>query len=332
MPKMIYILFSGLMMGFAITAQANFTDSVKTFPSLPVLYKENKFKDIERAVTERANLFLKGHTFQRYTINRPAAEILEEFKQLKAWRDHTWYSEKKGGVIISRPDFMIAQDLLDKGFYRRSHIIAFDYNHSDATYNSSTIVLNGQRFLALEAPTQKTLDNFFKLLQNYQVTQLVRLTTAMEGNIEKSYPYWPGKIQTNAKTGQTFLNLPLVGSKKTLPILYYYLDTWLDHKGIEAHILLKTLERVRKEYSKEGLLACHCSGGVGRTGTFIAGLLLLNEIDQQLAQGKSIETLNISVEKVVMQLSLQRLYMVAKPDQYLSLYRLVDLYLKNQVP
>lgn len=314
------------------TPEAAKTDnySARTFPSLPSLYKENKFKQIEAAFEERSNLFLKGRHFHNYAPNKSNKVLLEEFKEIKTWRNHTWYSDETKGSLVSRPEFLVSQDLLDKGLYRRSHILAFDYNHSGCSYNSSNIILYGYRFLALEAPTNKNLDRFFKLLQNYHVTQLVRLTAEKEGKLEKSYPYWVGKLQTYPKEKTEYLNLPLEGTRHTMPVRYYALDNWLDHQGISPEVLLALIDKVRNETDyKNGLIACHCSGGVGRTGTFIAGYVLLEEIDRQLSAKYTFDTLDISIEKIVMQLSLQRLHMVATAEQYITLHRLADLYIEN---
>lgn len=318
----------GISFGLSVpSVYGHSSESRYSFPSLPYLYKENKFKEIQAAFEERANLFLKGRHFHPYEANKSNKTLEEEFKNIQEWRNHTWYSDS-GEVLISRPDFMVAQDLLQKGYFKRPHLIAFDYNHTDGSYNSSTVVLNHHRFLALEAPGEKTLDNFFKLLQNYQVSRLVRLTPASEQGISKSHPYWIGKIKTDHKTKEQFFKLPLAYSTDSLLIRYFPIDTWLDHKGIEPQALLNLIEKTRKDYDPtKDLIACHCSGGVGRTGTFIAGFLALEEIDRQLAQGTPIENIDLSIEKIVMQLSLQRSHMVAKSAQYIALHRLVDLYL-----
>jgi len=307
-------------------------EPVRTFPSLPQLKRETKFNEVQTRFEERSNLFLKGKHFHNWTPNKPQAAIVEEFKQISEWRHHTWFSERAGETLISRQDFMIAQDLLEKGLYRRPHLIAFQYNQTDGSYNSSTIILNGYRFLALEAPTLQHTPAFFKLLQNHRVTQLVRLTPASEQGIERSAPYWINRLKSNTQKNH-FLHIPIAGSRRTLPVRYYAMDTWLDHQGVDPAALLKLITRVRAETDpNNGLLACHCRCGVGRTGTFIAGYLLLQEIDKQLAAGIKKGAVEVSIEKIVMQLSLQRFYMVARVDQYLTLYRLVDLYLNSKKP
>lgn len=320
-----------LLLGFfSVTAHATLTEAVRTFPSLPLQLREAKFLEIQEAFEERSNLFLKGKHFHPWTLKKSKEEIIEEFKHIREWRNQTWYSDHHGETLISRPDFMVSQELLNNNLYRRPHLIAFQYNQSDNSYNSSTIVLNGYRFLAMEAPTAKSKNAFFKLLQNHRVSQLIRLTAAAEDGVEKSYPYWNNQVKIDAKNQKTFIQLPLAGSRKTFSLPYYEIDSWADHCGIEPKPFIKLINAVRKDVSlNHGLIACHCTGGVGRTGTFIAGLLLIQEIDRQIASGIKKEAVDVSVEKVVMQLSLQRLYMVAKAEQYLSLYRLVDAYIQN---
>lgn len=303
---------------------------IDTFPSLPRYERETKFSAVQKGFEERSNLFLKGKHFQNWSANRNQKDIFEEFKRIEEWRHQSWYSEKTGEFLVSRIDFMVAQDLLEKGFYRRPNLIAFQYNQTDGSYNSSNIVLNGQQFLALEGPTEKNLNQFYKLLQNFQVTQLVRLTPTVSNEEQKTYPYWQGRIQKGNKSESNFINIPLAGIRSTFPIRYYSMESWKDNDSIDPIDLSKLIQSVRKDSDPEnGLLACHCVNGAGRTGTFIAGFALLQEIDRQIAAGVKLADLDISIEKIVMQLALQRVYMVSKPEQYLTLYRLVDSYIQH---
>ncbi len=325
----IYVIGFSASFGYAAPATANI--SPRTFPSLPLAYRENRYKEIQTAFDERSKLYLQGRQFHSWKANKSDQEIAQEYADLESWRHHAWYSNSGEKMLISRPDFMVAQDLLEKGYYKRPHLLAFQYNQTDGSYNSSTIILNGQRFLAMEAPsTAKLTQNFFNLLQNHQVSQLVRLTPASENGVQKSIAYWQNRVKKDPKTGKQILQVPFAGSRQNYEISYYSIDNWLDHRGIDPKILLKTIQEVRKNYDPNvGLLACHCSGGVGRTGTFLAGFILLQDIDKQIALGATPETLDISIEKVVLQLSLQRIHMVARAEQYQTLYRLVDLYVQS---
>ncbi len=271
---------------FILLLTANSAFAKRTFASLPTTYRENKVKEVENGFEERSKMFLQGRQFRSWKFNKPDDEIKTEYENLNEWRNHTWYSESSKTALISRPDFMIAQDLLEKGYYKRPHLIAFHYNQTDGSYNSSTIVLNGQHFLAMEAPsTPKLTDNFFKLLQNFQVTQLVRLTPEQEKDIPKSIPYWNNRVSKDVKTGALTLNAPQIGTDKTYPIHYYVIENWFDNRGISPEILLNIIQDIRKHYDpKAGLLACHCSGGVGRTGTFLAAFLLIQILTDKLSK------------------------------------------------
>jgi len=307
--------------------------SIQTFPSLPLQSRENHFQSVEKGFEERANLFLKGKQFHNWRPNKPIAEIKEEFKQIQEWRNHAWYSDITNQYLVSRTDFMVAQSLLERGHFLRPHLIAFQYNVTDPNYNSSTIVLNGQRFLALEAPRPNMVPHFFRLLQNHLVTQVVRLTPSTENGYFKSSPYWESRTQENPKAPEKFLVLPRdrksEGQEQGYKIRYYAIDSWRDNRGVSPKILLNLIQEVRQHYDSKGLLACHCAAGVGRTGTFIAAFLLVQEVDRQLAAGVPVDALDVSIEKVVMQLSLQRPHMVAREAQYETLYRLLDTYIQD---
>lgn len=300
-----------------------------SLPALPPQYVETRLQQMQQAFEQRSVLFLKGRHFQTWRMNKPRADILKEFDQLNDWRFYTWYINPNAKSLVARTDFMIAQDLLEKGLYRKPALIAFQYNQTDATYNSSTILLNGFKFLVLEAPSARNLKNFFTLLQNHRVTQLIRLTPSEENGREKSYPYWNENRIAHTKANRMYLHVPQPYNPNPYRVGYYVIDSWHDSHGIHPKKLLTLIQAVRKDSDPNGLIACHSAYGGGRAGTFLAGFLLLNDIDRQINAGISKNALNISIEKIVMQLSLQRPYLVSTAEQYISLHRLVDWYLKN---
>ena len=152
------------------------------------------------------------------------------------------------------------------------------------------------------------------MLRKYGVTHLVRLTSAKEGDEEKCYPYWEGN-------SASFLS----------KLEYVWTDSWEDHKSYSAEDLLDLILRTRKNYNpSSSIVAAHCHSGVSRTGALMAGFIALHEVDQQLASGKKIEDLEVSIEKIVTELSLQRIHLVGKRGgNYLTLYKVVDLYVKG---
>jgi hypothetical protein len=296
----------------------------EVFAALPEQYRETKIKLVQKSFEERALLFLQGRPFHSWSSNRSRDDILKEYEQINEWRFHSWYVDPKANILIARHDFMIAQELLEKNLFRKPNTIAFQYNVTDASYNSSTVVLNNMRFLALESPSTKTLQSFNTLLQNHQVKQLLRLSSAQDKG--GSIPYWQGKQSKDPTSKELIYNISQPNSKTPYSIHYYAIEDWQEDKGYDPKALLNLIQRVRKNYDESQLVAVHCTNGVGRSGTFIAGMILLNEIDKQLAANAN-NPVNVSIEKIVMQLSLQRPFMVGNIEQYVTLYRLVDAYL-----
>lgn len=330
MQKILALLYVTLLIICCVTRlEALIPEPSLSLPTLPQQYLDTRFQAIQQAFEQRATLFLKGRPFQRWEMNKPRKNILIEFDQLNDWRFHAWYVDPTAKTLISRMDFMVAQELVEKGLYKKPALLAFDYNQTDGNYNASTVVLNGFKFLALESPTSRTLKHFFLLLQNHRVTQLVRLATVTENGGELGTPYWINKLKTNIQNNETLLNIPQPYNPTSYSIHYYATDVWPENHGIHPGELLKLILKVRKNQDPNGLIACHSTHGSGRTGTFIAGFLLLNEIDRQIASGIAKSAIDVSIEKIVMQLSLQRPYLVRKAEQYITLYRLVDLYIKN---
>lgn len=326
------IILTILIMACGGINSLSFADPTRTFPSLPQAYRMIHFQECEASFKKRAEKFLANKQYRPWSMNINKEEILAEFERMTQWREALWYVDPKAKTLESHEDFMISQNLLINHRYRKPHLIAFAYNNTDTSYNSDTIILNGLKFLALEAPSKASIESFLNLMHNFQVTHLVRLTPATENGGEKSYPYWVRHVETDAATQESFLNIPLEsedGDPLPYKLRYVGIDTWKDHTSGSPDELLDLILKARKGYTPSSLMAVHCHSGVARTGTFIAGFILLNEIDQQIAKGVKPADIKVSIEKTVAQLSLQRFYMVGKPAQYLTLYRLVDLYIKG---
>lgn len=324
------LVFPLLFMGFFLSPAHALSPS--TFPCLPKTYREAHFQKAEAGFKARAELSLPEESVHLWTFNRPTKDILKEFDALIKWRRKLWFKDPSSPTPESQDGFMIAQPLLFNHRYRNPSIIAFEYNHTDDSYNSSSINLNGLRFLAFESPSEDSVEALFHLLYNFQITHLVRLTAAAEDGIEKSYPYWKGHEDIDPVSERTYLHVPLKswGSKQAVyTIPYTWTDRWKDNHAISPERLFALILKARKDYGPSSLIGVHCHSGSGRTGVFIAGFALLHEVDRQIAKGKKLDTLDISIEEVAKKLDLQRFTMIQVPQQYLLLYRLVDFYVKN---
>ncbi len=205
---------------------------------------------------------------------------------------------------------------------RCSYPGAFSYNLAQPSYNASVIILHGKSFLAMEAPGADNLNTFCGILTRFKVTDLMRLTPAVEGTKESCYPYWESHIKIHPKTAR--LTIELDGREMN----YFCTDLWENHQGIEPERLIAIVKAVMANDSPEQMIGVHCRAGVGRTGTFLAAYALIHDIDEQVARGVPVADVQVSVDKVVWELSLQRPFMVARFSQYVSLYRMVTSYTK----
>lgn len=307
--------------------------AVRSFP-MPALSKqtiEQKFSAAEQGFASRWRTFAKNRKFKPFPQQFDDQQILDEFEHLFATRSAVYYENPGQQPLFSRQEFERSQELLAGGYYKAPHLIAFAYNASHPSYNSSNVTLNGYRFLALEGPQKPAhVSNFKRLLVNYDVKKVVRLTGDIEGGKFKSENYWHGNVEQTAD-GKTIFKLTLPEEEHTQPysLNYYTIDHWADNTGGDHETLLNLVQKVRKDYQPGEIIAVHCSAGVGRTGTFIAAFLLLDEIDKQLKNGKSVDNLKFSIEETVYKLSLQRAYLVGETTQYLTLHKLVQEYLKQ---
>jgi len=264
---------------------------------------------MEAEINKRRAKFLADQEFAKWQRNKTELEIVDEFARLQEWRHKIWFVDPHVSLLQTQPEFKLSTNLLTNRYYRNAAAIAFEYNNSVPNYNASSILINGLRFVAFEAPSHKSISAFQAMLKNLGVTHVVRLTPQFENEVETCFPYWHDNLLREAK------------------INYVFTDNWYDNMGGDAQELLTLIENTRKVQHSEQLIGVHCYAGVARSGTFITGYVLLNEIDQQLAAGRNVAELEISIEKIIKDLSLQRFYMVGQPTQYVTLHKLVALYL-----
>jgi protein tyrosine phosphatase len=264
---------------------------------------------INEELQQKWQKFSNGKKFANWSFNKSQEEIIFEFYELHKWRLNVWFEDLK--TLKRREEFNPSEHLLKENLSVFEDIAAFKYNNIDPSYNSSYIIVDDLHFLAVEAPREHLFSNFFNLLHNHDVKCLVRLLMPHE-----SVNYWKNIIEE--KNGFHVLKLP--DTNTIMP--YYFINSWKDNEGVEQKDLL---DLVLKVYEKKfPLIACHCFGGVGRTGTFIAAYTIIDALEKLKKQNKIIE---ISIEKIVAQLALQRFLMVAQASQYVTLYRVVDHYM-----
>lgn len=265
------------------------------------------YASVKAQAEKRWQAFQADRKFKEFRTGKSDAELKEEFANIHNTRLSVW----------TTPGYEFAQNLIAGDLIRAPGCIAFDFNNTVPYYNASTIWLGGRCHIACEGPRSKDIPKFFNLLTSQHVTHLVRLTGSYEAWAKKCHPYWDGFIKES--NGNACLNIPT--DTGVYSVQTFHMDHWRDHHGVDPEELLALVLQIREGLNKEGgLLAVHCSAGVGRTGTFLASLAIVDAIDKGLP---------FSIEEIVYRLSLQRIHSVAKFGQYITLHRLAESYLNR---
>lgn len=262
------------------------------------------FKSVKEQVEHRWHAFQSNREFKLFKPGQSDVALKEEFENIQSRRESMW----------TTLGYELAQHLIASDLIRAPGCVAFAYNNTVPYYNASTMCLGDQYYIACEGPRSKDIPKFFNLLVTHQVTHLVRLTDAYEGETKKCHPYWDGLL-TQDGSG---LNIPTEAG--VYSIHAFDMAYWRDNQGVDPDQLLSTVLQVRQAVA-DGLLVVHCSAGVGRTGTFLAALAIVNAIDRAEP---------FSIEEIVYRLSLQRVHSVGKCGQYITLHKLAEIYLEQK--
>ncbi|XP_067653253.1 receptor-type tyrosine-protein phosphatase T-like [Haliotis asinina] len=182
-------------------------------------------------------------------------------------------------------------------------------------------------FIAAQGPNKVTVDDFWRMIWQENVSEIIMLTRVMEMNRKKCEQYWPdgtkdmkcGNIVIKTLlstvradfTTRKFLvrhsNTP--SDKRTVTQLHF--TSWPDHDVPSAPALVGFWKQYRSLKSSEegitGPVVVHCSAGVGRTGTFIA-------LDNLFDEAEALDKVNVLA--CVSKLREARMNMVQTVDQY----------------
>ncbi|XP_065945289.1 receptor-type tyrosine-protein phosphatase epsilon [Magallana gigas] len=214
----------------------------------------------------------------------------------------------------------------------------FPYDHSRvtlATRTSDYINANyidgiGQEnvYIATQGPKQNTVNDFWFMVWQENVTQIVMLTNLMEGIKNKCVKYWPDLEASMDCVMFTLITIDerryahyvirrlkmthnLQNRNKT--VTHYHYTSWPDHGVPDPLCLLLFHNHVtRTKYiSDRGPTIVHCSAGVGRTGTYIAVDAMYHEIQMNI---------KINIAEFVKNMREKRMNMVQTYKQYKTVY------------
>ncbi|XP_066579580.1 receptor-type tyrosine-protein phosphatase beta isoform X2 [Amia ocellicauda] len=234
----------------------------------------------------------------------------------------------------------------NRGKNRYNNILPYDSTRVKLSYidddpcsdyiNASYIPgINFRReYIATQGPLPGTKDDFWKMVWEQNVHNIVMVTQCLEKGRVKCDHYWPfdqdplyyGDLVVEMQSESVLPEWTIrefkicsedqVNDART--VRHFHYTVWPDHGVPETTQSLIQFVRTVRDYINRtpgsGPTTVHCSAGVGRTGTFIA-------LDRVLQQLDTKDTLDIYGS--VFDLRLHRAHMVQTECQYAYLHQCV---------
>nr|XP_022306857.1 receptor-type tyrosine-protein phosphatase alpha-like [Crassostrea virginica] len=185
-------------------------------------------------------------------------------------------------------------------------------------------------YIATQGPKGRTINDFRLMVWQENVTQIVMLTNLIEGGKVKCKQYWPEytdgefygniSIRKYEETQYTFYiirKFNMSHNEGSRNVTQYHFTKWPDHGTPDPLSLVFFHSHVLRTRPGEtqAPTVVHCSGGIGRTGTYIA-------FDALCKEGKSKGTINVASYVKVMRS--YRMNMVQTYEQYKAIYLALD--------
>ncbi|MBS4168636.1 protein-tyrosine phosphatase family protein [Parachlamydia sp. AcF125] len=295
---------------------------------------EKGIQAIQKFSSSSKTLLSKFDISLEQLIVQPIAPVEEEWMALDQLVENE-LTEKKGYVcdLSQRPICMRKN--------RYSNILPYNQNffgNSDGTHyiNASLIELGKKTYISTQEPIQETIPDFFTLLIQEGVQVVVCLVNCIKESknekLRKTTRYWESQlfpmrldngyevslIATHRCKTEQIVERTFVFSKEGKEIrrvtqLHYI--NWPDFEAPDDAIFEVFLKKVFEKHI-EGPLLCHCSAGVGRTGTFIAIHSLCTEINEKIHQGKSLKEIYVNFPERIMRMRTFRGKLVQTFEQY----------------
>ncbi|XP_056003431.1 receptor-type tyrosine-protein phosphatase T-like [Ostrea edulis] len=226
--------------------------------------------------------------------------------------------------------------------YDHSRVILKGDNGTSSDYINANYI-NGtdeeNEYIASQGPKQNTLVDFWAMIWQDNVSQIVMLTNLKEGVKIKCTQYWPEEMKTRA-FGQLVvkfveekkyafyvirkLSVSHKELKKSRVVRQYHYTSWPDHGTPDPLCLVVFHDLVTrtKPNQNKAPIVVHCSAGIGQTGTYIA-------LDALYKAGKATGKVNIA--EYVKTMRANRMNMVQTYEQYMTVFLALNEYFKFAV-
>jgi protein tyrosine phosphatase len=186
-----------------------------------------------------------------------------------------------------------------------------------------------KKFICSQGPTEKTVDDFWRMIWENKCRAIVMLCNIMEKGKKKCELYYPEKPEDPAVTTSSNIVIKNIGAAALEKILtvsileitiegsepftvrHFFWNSWPD-LGVPSNIMacLRLLARIKTLYPA----VVHCSAGIGRTGTIVG----LQMCQQTIMSGEP-----LSILKIVKELRACRHGAVQTDIQYVYMHRVM---------
>jgi len=193
---------------------------------------------------------------------------------------------------------------------------------------------NAYSYIATQGPLSGTLDDFWTMVWEQNVSVIIMLAKVIEAGKEKVAQYWPDEKERPLVLGSNTVTLRDVevlkenttriielkrsgASEKPRVVTHIQYTNWPDH-GVPRYTktFLQLVKMADDMNDTKAPIIVHCSAGVGRTGTFCIVHYLLAKM--RLSSPSSINMMD-----TLLYFRKYRPHMVQSVDQYLFCHRAV---------
>uniref|UniRef100_A0A8D2QJI1 protein-tyrosine-phosphatase n=1 Tax=Zonotrichia albicollis TaxID=44394 RepID=A0A8D2QJI1_ZONAL len=255
-------------------------------------------------------------------VHRPVP--LQNFKQYYEMKtanaNHAFFQEFEELKEVGKEQSKVEAELpANVSKNRYPHVLPYDHSrvklsqlgqdpHSDyINANFMPGYTSQQEFIATQGPLKKTIEDFWRLVWEQNVCNIIMLTVCMENGRVLCDHYWPSEsapvsygqvrvhllMQSSSEewTVREFKLWHALGTERFVSHLHY--TAWPDHGIPESTTSIMAFRELVQEHIQStkdaGPTLVHCSAGVGRTGTFIA----LDRLLQQMRQEKVVDIFGV---------------------------------------
>ncbi|XP_010210513.1 PREDICTED: receptor-type tyrosine-protein phosphatase V-like, partial [Tinamus guttatus] len=324
-------VIAGIVVGFLLTLTAVFA----------LVY----CKQLRTKRTKKNSLPQEMVTYSLRNVHRPIpVQNFKQYYEMKtASGNHAFFQEFEELKEVGKEQPKVEAELstnISKNRY--PHVLPYDHSrvklsqlgedpHSDyINANFLPGYTSQQEFIASQGPLKKTIEDFWRLVWEQNVCNIIMLTVCMENGRVLCDHYWPSE-SAPVSYGQVQVHLLKQSSSEEWTIREFKLwhegfqterhvshlhyTAWPDHGIPESTTSIMTFRDIVREHIQSakdaGPTLVHCSAGVGRSGTFIA----LDRLLQQMKQEKIVDTFG-----VVYTLRMNRYQMIQTLSQYIFLH------------